>query len=104
MTINDLDAILVTTGFPVAYHSFDGVMEPPCIVYLTPFSNNTYADNKVYKKGNRWQIELYTDKKDPASEAILETALDVFCWERTGEARIESEGLYQVIYEFEEVS
>ena len=63
MTIEEIDTLLKTTGFPVKYDHFTGVISPPCITYLTPYTNNVKADNKAYVVVNHWQVELYTNKK-----------------------------------------
>ena len=92
--------LLKSTGLPVAYHHFKTPPEPPYIVYLFSYSSNFGADNKVHGKVNNYQVELYTTIKDPASEKLIEDALngaDVY-WEKT-EMYIDSEGLYQVLYE-----
>ena len=95
-----LFTLLKSTGLPVAYHHFKTPPEPPYIVYLFSYSSNFGADNKVHGKVNNYQVELYTTIKDPASEKLIEDALngaDVY-WEKT-EMYIDSEGLYQVLYE-----
>lgn len=92
--------LLKTTGLPVVYHHFKKPPAPPYIVYLFSYSSNFGADNKVYQKNPRYQVELYTTKKDPASEKLIEDLFDVndIYWEKT-ETYIESEGLFQVLYE-----
>jgi len=95
-----LFAMLKTTGLPVAYHHFVSPPCPPYIVYLFSYSSNFGADNRVYSKQSNYQVELYTAKKDPVSEKLIEDLFDehdIF-WEKT-ETYIESEGLYQVLYE-----
>jgi hypothetical protein len=95
-----LFALLKTTGLPVAYHHFTSPPTPPYIVYLFSYNTNFGADNKVYSGAKNFQVELYTTIKDPASEKLVEDlfdANDIF-WDKT-ETYIESEGLYQVLYE-----
>ena len=94
--------LLKTTKLPVAYHHFISSLSPPYIVYLFVYSSNLGADNKVYKEFKNFQVELYTKTKDLASEKLIEDALaeaDIY-WEKI-ETYIESEGLYQVLYEIE---
>lgn len=95
-----LFALLKTTGLPVAYHHFTSPPEPPYIVYLFSYSSNFGADNKVYDAEKNFQVELYTTNKDPAAEALIEGLFDAndIYWDKT-ETYIESEGLYQVLYE-----
>ena len=95
-----LFALLKTTNLPVAYHHFTSPPTPPYMVYLFSYNTNFGADNKVYDAAKNFQVELYTKTKDLASEKLIEDALngaDVY-WEKT-ETYIESEGLYQVLYE-----
>lgn len=98
----ELYNVLKSTGLPVAYHHFATPPTPPYLVYLFAFSNNFGADNKVYAKGNSYQVELYSNKKDLASEKLIEDALDAneIYWEKT-ETFIDTENLYQVLYEIE---
>ena len=95
-----LFALLKTTGLPVAYHHFASPPTPPYIVYLFSYSSNFGADNRVYSKQSNYQVELYTTKKDPVSEKLIEDLFDEhdIYWEKT-ETYIEGEGLFQVLYE-----
>jgi hypothetical protein len=92
--------LLKSTGLPVAYHHFTSPPEPSYIVYLFAYSSNFGADNKVHSQADNYQVELYTKTKDPAAEALIEGLFDDndIYWEKT-ETFIESEGLYQVLYE-----
>ena len=95
-----LFTLLKSTGLPVAYHHFTSPPSPPYIVYLFAYSSNFGADNKVHSQADNYQVELYTKTKDPAAEALIEGLFDAndIYWEKT-ETYIESEGLYQVLYE-----
>ena len=95
-----LFTLLKTINLPVAYHHFKTPPEPPYIVYLFSYSSNFGADDRVYKAADNYQVELYTKIKDPSSEKLLEGLFDAndIYWEKT-ETYIESEGLYQVLYE-----
>jgi hypothetical protein len=105
MNLEELKAILDSTGFPVAYHSFiesenSPLPQPPFIVYLCTYSTNLSADNITYFPIQNVQIELYTDKKDLLAESIVEMVLNAneipFA---TTESFIESENMFQKIYE-----
>jgi hypothetical protein len=105
MNIEELKAILDTTGFPVAYSHFvesenNPLPQTPFIVYLCTYSSNISADNTTYFPMQNVQIELYTDKKDPMAESIVEAVLNAneipFA---TTESFIESENMFQKIYE-----
>jgi len=92
--------LLKSTGLPVAYHHFTSPPSPPYIVYLFSYSSNFGADNKVHSQADNYQVELYTKTKDPAVEALIEGLFDAneIYWDKT-ETYIDSEGLYQVLYE-----
>jgi hypothetical protein len=96
---------LKTAGYPVAYREFivdnnNPPPAPPYVVYLRTFDNNIASDAKVHGKFKTYQIELYTDKKDPAVEKKLEEILNTIGTDySTSEDYIESEALYQVVYQ-----
>jgi hypothetical protein len=105
LSIQELAAILQQTGFPVAYSHFvesenSPLPEPPFIIYFVAYSSNFGADNHVYYQIRNIQIELYTDQKDFETERILEEVLNnnELVYQST-EAFIESEQLFQKIYE-----
>ena len=92
--------LLKTTGLPVAYHHFTSPPVPPYLVYLFSYSSNFGADNLVYKAEPNYQVELYSKTKNLTSEKLIEDLFnnnDIY-WEKT-EMYIDSEDLYQVLYE-----
>ena len=96
--------IIAEIGIPSAYDHFaEGESPaPPFICYLIPGNDNFAADGKAYFKAEQVHLELYTDKKDPETEQLVEAVLGshgVF-YDRT-EVWIESEKLYEVLYYFE---
>lgn len=105
MILSELKTILDGSGFPVAYSHFtpsenNPVPDPPFVCYLVTSSSNFSADNQVYKQIQNVQIELYTDNKDLEAEEKIETILnDHEIPFGTSETFIESEALYQKIYE-----
>ena len=102
--MEELVRIVSGMGIPFAYDHFaEGESpDPPFLCYLLPGSNNFSADGKVYYKIGRVNLELYTDRKDPAVEQKLEDALDAasIFYNKT-EVWIDSEKLYEVLYQFE---
>ena len=100
MTLEELANILVAVGYPVAYSHFKEETKTPFITYKETFTDNFTADNKVYKKIPLVDVGLYTDKKDLTAENKLETLFDQneIAWNST-ETFIESENIYQRIYE-----
>ena len=104
MTHEEVLEMMEGIGLPYAYDHFaEGESpDPPFVVFLYPSADNFAADGIVYYAANVLHIELYTDKKDPDSEALVETALtenELFF--NKSEVWIESERLYEVLYETE---
>lgn len=104
MTVEQLAAMLKSTGIPFAYDHFaEGESpEPPFICYLLPGSNNFAADSRAYFKINEVRVELYTDKKDASVEKAVEDVLDnqgIFY--NKSEVWISEERLYEVVFSFE---
>ncbi len=96
-------------GLPFAYdHFVEGeAPEPPFLVFLFavflyPRADNFSADGIAYFKINELDIELYTDLKNPELEEAVEAVLlrhGIFYGK--SEVWIESEKLYEVLYEME---
>ena len=103
--MEELIAILTESGLPFAYDHFaEGESpDPPFICYLLPGSDNFAADGKVYYKINEVHLELYTDTKDLSVEQKLEDLLDEHgIFYEKSETWIDSEKLYEVLYQFEQ--
>lgn len=103
--MDKLIKILNEIGIPFAYDHFaEGESpEPPFICYLLPGSDNFAADGKAYYKINEVNIELYTDTKDLSVEQKLEEVLDQHgIFYEKSETWIDSEKLYEVLYQFEQ--
>lgn len=104
MTEKEVFQMVESIGLPAAYHHFEEGQspEPPFLVYLYPGTNNFSADGTVYQGINQMDIELYTDKKDLTAEREVEAVLKKhgFFYEKN-ETYIESEKMYEVIYEME---
>ena len=101
--MDELYDILCELNIEIAYHHFPKPVVPPFIVYYRIKSNNFNADNKVYEKINTYRIEIYTKQKDMALEILLENLLDAngYTYEVVSESFIDSENMYQVVYELE---
>ena len=102
MKLENLKTMLESTGLPVAYRAFPVGQAPdlPFICYLVEYSNNFDADNRVYHPINHISIELYTEFKNPDTEALVETALKDICWEKT-EEYLDDERCFEIVYEIE---
>jgi len=102
--MDDLMQLMEEIGLPFAYDHFaEGESpEPPFITFLLPGSDNFAADGKVYMKISEVHIELYSDEKNPETEALVEDVLDAHeIFYDKSEVWIESEKLYEVLYSFE---
>lgn len=102
MTLEEVAALLETTGYPVTFLEWpEGAVPPmPYLVYLAPYTNNFAADGTAYFVVNHVQIELYTKLKDPVAEGKVEQALSSLYWEKNTEY-LDTEKCYQTIYEIE---
>lgn len=107
MTREDVEKMLDETGVPYRYHHFtQKEMEEiplPIIVWNIPGTNNFFADGIVYKKIPQLDIELYTDEKDWELEEKIEKILDEheIAWEQTASAWLNSENMWESLYEME---
>ena len=92
---------LKTIGIPVAYHHFTKSPEIPFCVYLTGDRTQRGSDSINLLEEHAFRIELYTETKNEELEnrilkAFNDKEIDIY------ETYIESEHLYQVVFEFEE--
>lgn len=104
MRIEQIEEMLDEIGIEYRYHHFETeeAVEPPFICWLMPGNNNFAADGKVYFEAKKLHIELYTDNKDMELEEKVENVLnghEIF-WSKE-ETWIESEAMYEVLYEME---
>ncbi len=102
MCHEDVMLMMEETELPFAYDHFaEGEsVDPPFICFLFPGSENFAADDSVYAEFSELDVELYTDKKDPELEDMVEAVLDrhEVYWDKS-EVWIESERLYEVLYQ-----
>ena len=120
MTKDQIEQMLGEMGIPFRYHHFTQKemqdIPLPIVVWLTPGTDNFFADGKTYKKITKLDIELYTDDKDWELEIIekqqknqwelekkLEEVLDKYgiAWEQTASEWLESEKMWESLYEME---
>lgn len=108
MTLDDIKSLL--EGIPgygperVAFWAFpDGEAPPlPFICFIDLPSDNFSADGVVYYSPLPVQIELYTQVKDPAQEALVEAALDgaKIYWEKES-GHLDDEDIWMTTYRIE---
>ena len=101
MKISEIKNILAEAGLPVTHYQWpeDGVPELPYLVWLLPSSANFSADNKVYKRVETLQVELYSNPRSFTKEETLEAVLDAhgIVWDKTS-VWIDSEYMNETIY------
>lgn len=100
MKASEIFKILKKINIPVSYQSFKNEQNLPYIIFVQSGSNNFGADSKVYKKDNKYNIELYFEDKNFELEEKLENLLDEndIYWTKSADIRIESENMTEVIY------
>jgi len=98
----ELHTALKSLGMPVAYLAFKDTVAPPFITYQFAYSGDLMADNHNYLEISNFQVELYTVKKDLASEKKVQDALKVaeLPYSKT-ETWIDEEKMFQILYEIQ---
>ena len=101
MTYAEISQMISAVGIPYAYHHFEegSGQQPPFITFYYQGDNDFIADNINYQTIRPLTIELYTDNKDFALEAAVESVLTAndLAFSRT-EVFINSEQMYMVTY------
>lgn len=103
MTLNEIYKMLVSVvgKTKVAYDHFEEGKAPslPFVVYRTPETNNFIADGIVYEQIENVDVELYTAKKDLATEKALQDAFNDndIPWNKT-EDWLADERCYMITY------
>lgn len=102
MNLSEFANLLKSLDIPVRYRSFKKGEAPtlPYAVYYQSGENNLYADNISYQYSKIVAVELITEKKNEKLEDKLKSLLNSnrLSYEFFDEVKLESEGLYQVIY------
>ena len=104
MSYEEINEMMQETGLPFAYHHFaEGeAPKPPFLLFLTEGEDTFGADNIMYHSFKRLNIELYTDEKSPETEKAVEEVLTSHgIYYSKSEIWIESERLYEILYEME---
>ena len=102
MTFAELEAILEPTGFPWTYHHWDTPPPPPYGVYLSVRDNPFFADNRTYTFSAGIRLEVYSLERDTSLDDKVRAALDAAeIPYDTDYTFLESEGLYESIFEIE---
>ena len=104
MTYEQIAEMMEEMELPFAYHHFaEGESpKPPFLLFLSPGENTFSADDQMYFSFKQLDIELYTDVKNPELENQIEQVLKRHkIYYTKSEVWIESEKLYEVLYETE---
>lgn len=102
MTHAELEALLSHTNIPWTYHHWDSPPLPPYGVYLDLDDVLFYADNRTCFYAAMVRLEVYSLERDVHLDDAVRAVLDAA--EIPYEANftyIESEGLYETIFEIE---
>ena len=102
MALENLAAVLKSTGLPVTYLAWPEGEAPalPFLCHKTSGANPTFADGQVYYSYDDVAVELYTAIKDPALELKVEAALAGFHWKKH-DTYISTERCFMITYDIE---
>lgn len=102
MTLEDLKVKCTNYGLKYAYGVYKEEVEPPYLVANVMDTSNFMADNKVYLKDIPIRLEYIFKEKNLTIENLIEdTILGDITWNKTEEAYLEDEGVFEVSYFFE---
>ena len=104
MTYQEISTMISQIGVPTAYYQFPEGTDtaPPFVCFFYARDNDFKADNSNYQKIEHLIIELYTDNKDFALEAAVESVLgsNGLVWMKE-EQWLDTERMLEVVYETE---
>ncbi len=102
MTLEEIYQALKSIGLPVVYRAFKVPQNPPFLVYLFAYKSDLMAENQNYVEIDNFQVELYTENKDPTTEKLVENKLKELGlpYSKT-ETFLQSEGLFQLVYDIQ---
>ena len=102
MTQAELKQCLESTGLPVIYRRDTIYPKPPYLIYLFTYKSDLMAENQNYVEIDNFQVELYTENKDPDTEKLVESKLKELGlpYSKT-ETFLQSEGLFQLVYDIQ---
>ena len=102
MTLEELKQRAEQQGFKYAYGLFKRPVEPPHLVAHETDTNNFMADNHVYQKHTPIQMDYtYENKNIEEQNKIEDNILGDIGWNKTEEAYLSNENVWQVSYFFE---
>lgn len=102
MTLQELKNRSEKQGFQYAYGMFENEIEPPHLVAITTETTNFMADDRVYQKKFKIQLDYtYIHKNIEMQNKIEDKILSDVTWNKTEETYLPDEGVWQVSYFFE---
>jgi len=102
MTLTEFVTAFETIA-PIAYAAFKEPPSNPYMVYFIEEESDFMADNKHYFDKDNGALELYTEIKDEAVEAQIETRFEELHipYQRVSSAWINTEKLVQTVWYFQ---
>lgn len=93
--------IISTLGKPVAYGYHSKPQQLPYFCLIGAGQDKFEADNTYYTRQDRWQVEYYFTKKDPALEKSVEDLLLQYGYkyDKSEDIYIESEDVFVIYYD-----
>lgn len=102
MTLEELKTRCENAGFKYAYGLFKQPTEPPHLIAISTTTDNFMADNRVYYGSIPIQLDYtYTEKNLEEQNKIENEILGDIPWNKTEEAYLQGEDVWQVSYFFE---
>ena len=102
MTLEDLDTRCKQEEIQYAYGAFQDPVSPPHLVALETETDNFMADNKVFSRKGRIQLDLTMHYMDfGLIDKVENKILYDVCWNKTETTYLSDEKVWQVSYFFE---
>lgn len=93
--------LLQTLGLPVAYGYHSKEQELPYLCIIGAGQDQFEADTTYYVTKDRWQIEYYFKKKDPALEAQIESLLleNNYRYDKSEDTYLDGQDVFLIYYD-----
>lgn len=102
MTLEELKSRCEEEEIQYAYAAFQKAVSPPHLVALETETDNFMADNKVFSRKGRIQLDLTMDYIDfDLIDKVENKILYDVCWNKTDTTYVSDEKIWQISYFFE---
>lgn len=102
MTLEELKTRFEKENIQYAYGAFQEPVSPPHLVALETETYNFMADNKVFSRKGRIQLDLTMDYIDfDLIDKVENKILYDVCWNKTDATYLSDEKIWQISYFFE---